>query len=154
MTAGTRISRRQEDYLEAVLALVEAKGAARVRDLAAALGVSKPSVTAALRQLARGGLIQYQAYEWVLLTPRGRLEGRKVRRRHDALQAFLTDVLGVEKRLAQDNACRMEHVVDDDVLARFSRLAEFIQRRRAGRSAGRTAWLAGFERYCRQEQTA
>jgi DtxR family Mn-dependent transcriptional regulator len=150
MTASRRISRRQEDYLEAVLALVEAKGAARVRDLAAGLNVSKPSVTAALRQLARRGLVQYQAYEWVRLTPRGKVEGRKVRRRHVALEAFLTDVLGVETASARANACRMEHVVDDDVLARFNRLAEFIGRRRAGHPP----WLDRFNRYCRREERA
>jgi DtxR family Mn-dependent transcriptional regulator len=136
-----QLTRRLEDYLEAVLMLVTQRGAARVSDIAAATGVSKPSVTVSLRKLAGRGLVHYDPYQFVTLTPRGRSAARRIQGKHDALARFLTDVLCIDELTARDNACRMEHVVDDAVLERLARLAEFA-------AAGGGRWLTGFRRYC------
>jgi DtxR family Mn-dependent transcriptional regulator len=143
----TRLTGRLEDYLEAVLMLVRAKGAARVRDIAASINVSKPSVTAALKQLAEGGLVHYDPYEWVTLTVRGRAIGRRIRHKHDALRLFLSEVLGVEEAAAEANACRMEHVVDNQVLARMSLLADFVH----NCPPGSRRWVREFLARCRQK---
>jgi len=140
-----KISRRQEDYLEAVLTLLQETGAARVRDIAARTGVSAPSVTAALKHLAEAGLVDYDPYELVQLTPDGRAVAEKVRGRHDALSDFLVNVLRVDAETADANACRMEHVVDDRVLGRLGLLAEFLRQRPAG---GRD-WTERFAEFCR-----
>lgn len=139
-----KISRRQEDYLEAVLLLVRRDGVARVRDIAQRTRVSKPSVTAALRHLSREGLVRYDPYEWVTLTPRGQAVGGRISAKHDTLRSFLIHVLGVDAASAEENACRMEHVVDDRVLARLTQLAEFIQSRPQDRR-----WLEEFAAYRR-----
>jgi len=139
------ISRRLEDYLEAVGDLVRQTGSARVRDIAARTSVSMSTVTTSLRQLSRAGLLHYDPYELVRLTRRGQELSEKIRSRHDALAQFLVEVLQVDARTADVNACRLEHVVDDEVLGRLSLLGEFIRtHRRAG------GWLELFQRVCRR----
>ena len=144
-----RLSRRLEDYLEAVGDLVQAKGSARVRDIAARTGVSMPTVTTSLRQLAKAGLVHYDPYELVTLTDRGQELSQGIRGRHDALADFLESVLGMDGATAQENACRMEHVVDDSVLERLGMLVEFFNRHKAGEQE----WLTRFQSFCRRKQT-
>lgn len=143
MAAG-KVSRRQEDYLEAVLGLENSNGVARVRDIAAGVCVNKSSVTAALKQLSSDGLVNYSPYRLVTLTARGRQLARRVRQRHDALSQFLQDVLGVAPEAAQANACRIEHVVDDHVLHRLQALSAWMTAEKGG--------LDGFKNYYRRAQ--
>ena len=67
-----RLTASLEDYLEAVLMLVRQKRVARVRDIAKRVGVGMPSVTTALKGLARRELVNHDPYEAVTLTDRGR----------------------------------------------------------------------------------
>ena len=121
-----KLTASQEDYLEAILALTADRQAARVRDIARRLGVAMPSVTRALKGLARRRLVHYAPYEQVTLTDRGRTLAEGVRGQHRILVRFLTEVLGLDARTANANACRMEHAVDDRVLGQLQRLEEFV----------------------------
>ena len=143
------LTRRLEDYLEAIGNLASRNGVARVRDIAARTHVSKSSVTAALKQLARAGLIHHDPYQLITLTPRGRARADAIRRKHDALREFLVDVLNVDSDTAEANACRMEHVVDEEVLRRLTMLAEFVQE---GPPEGDDR-LDGFSEYCRRRES-
>ena len=127
-TAATPLSSSLEDYLEAVLDLVRTGRVARVRDIARRLGVGMPSVSVALKTLSARGLVNYDPYQVITLTRRGEKLGRDITHRHTVLQGFLSDVLGVEPGVAQSNACRMEHAIDDEVLERLQQFAEFIQK--------------------------
>jgi DtxR family Mn-dependent transcriptional regulator len=145
--AGRKLSRRLEDYLEAVLVLIRRDGAARVRDIAARTEVSKSTVTAALKQLDAAGLVHHDPYQLVTLTDRGRAVAGEICHRHEALVEFLTEVLAVDAKQAEANACRMEHVLDDEVVDRLAVVTDIVSgdarrqrrwRRRlvAGRTAG------------------
>ena len=127
-TAQQPLSPSQEDYLEAVLDLERTGRVARVRDIARRLNVGMSSVSIALRALGERGLVNYDPYQVITLTDRGERLGRLVTRRHEVLQAFLTDVLGIDAGRAQSNACRMEHAIDDEVLQRLKDFAAFLQR--------------------------
>jgi len=116
-----------EDYVEIILALERDAGTARVRDIAARVGVSKPSVTGALRALRAKGLVQYEPYAPATLTPAGRRVAGEVARRHCVLKEFLTDVLALPEPEANAAACRMEHVLARAVIDRFCAFAGFIQ---------------------------
>lgn len=118
----------QEDYLEAILALVRETGAARVRDIAARVDVAKPSVTVALRALAKRKLVRYQPYGYATLTDQGQVLAEQVHRRHTALSGFFRDVLDVDEHIADANACRIEHAVGEGVLRRLSCFAGFMAR--------------------------
>jgi len=142
------LSASLEDYLEAVFHLEEAKESAHVKDIAKRLGVKMPSVTGALRSLAEKELVNYRPYEAVTLTRRGREIARDVSNRHTALTDFLTEVLGLDEASAQENACRIEHVVDDIVLERLAAYLDFAREC----PLCIANWEGAFGRFCRGDR--
>ena len=121
---GEELSASQEDYLEAILQLERSSRVARVSDIAAQLNVSRPSVTGALKTLVERGLVDHVRYGHATLTEDGARIALEVERRHLAIRDFLTDVLGIGEEQAEVTACRLEHVLEPDVLAHFVSYAE------------------------------
>jgi len=144
MAAAKKLTRSQEDYLEAILHLVRRQQVARVRDIAKRLGVGMSSVTAALKGLARRGLVNYDPYQLITMTDRGREAAEEISNRHDLLQGFLTDVLGMDAPEAADSACRLEHAVGPVVLERLEKFAEFIR----GCPRAGADWIESFSTRC------
>ncbi len=128
----TRLGSGAEDCLEAVLVLERGGGPVRVTALARRLGVSKPSVVAALAALERRGLARHERYGGVELTAAGRRRARETDRRHQLLREFLAGVLGVSAATAEADACRIEHGLSPETV---SRLVTFVRRRERGRRA-------------------
>jgi DtxR family Mn-dependent transcriptional regulator len=118
------LSASLEDYLEAILNLTDQSNVARSRDIAAMLGVSKASVTGALRHLKEKGLVNYKPYAYVTLTEAGRAAAAEVVRKHNILKSFFINVLGVDKDTAQRAACKAEHALGPKVIARIRHLME------------------------------
>ena len=107
-----KLSENLEDYLETISSLSAGTGAARPSDIAAAMSVKRPSVTAALNSLREKGLVEYEKYKPVTLTKDGEAVAMNVRRKHRLLSDFFTGVLGVNASEADLAACRMEHALD------------------------------------------
>ncbi len=122
-----RLSAALENYLEATLVLIREGKVARVRDIASYVGLSQSSVTAALKNLAKRELVNYDPYQYVTLTEEGERLAQDVLHRHEVLTDFLATILGVDPKHAETNACRMEHVIDKDVMTRLSEFAQFVQ---------------------------
>lgn len=108
-----------ENYLEAILQLEEQNGIVRSVDIAEKLGVSKPSVSRAMGVLKKAGYINQETYGNVLLTEKGREKAKAVYHRHTVLTRFLVEVLGVEAGVAEEDACRMEHVLSDQTMEKI-----------------------------------
>lgn len=123
---STEMSVSQEDYLETILDLIAEAGAARVRDIARRMNVAKSSVTVALRSLAARNLVNYEPYQLVSLSEKGRMAAENIRRRHDTLRSFLVEVLGVDEPTANANACRIEHAVGNGIMRRLSCFVEYM----------------------------
>ncbi len=121
-----KLTASQEDYLEAIWALIWAEGVARVSDIADRLHVSMPSVTGALKTLAKRELAEYTPHKYVTLTDRGMELAERISARHKVLRKFLTDVLTVGNNIANSNACRIEHAVDEVVSERLRCFVEFL----------------------------
>ena len=119
------LSASLEDYLEAIFNLSEAKDEVHVKAIAEELGVKMPSVTGALRKLNERKLVAYHPYETVQLTEEGRRIAEKIDRRHSVFTIFFADVLGLAPDVAEENACRMEHAVDDEALERLAWHVQF-----------------------------
>lgn len=113
-----------ENYLEAILKLEEMSGPVRSIDVANLLGVSRPSVNKAVSVLKKAGMVEQQPYGRISLTPLGREQARAVDFRHQTLKRFLTKILGVEESVAEEDACRMEHVISPETM---NRLTDYIQ---------------------------
>jgi len=140
------LSSRLEDYLEAIYLISREKQFAHANQIADFLDIGKSSVSWALNQLSDKDLINYTPYEAITLTPKGKALGRRVARRHDEIKNFLTEVLAINENLAEENACRMEHVVDKEILQRMQQFMEFLEKcPRAGRE-----WMKGFGFFCDQ----
>lgn len=121
-----KLSASLEDYLEAIFNIAGESKAARSKDIAKLLGVSKPSVTGALRVLKRKGLANYTPYDCVTLTGPGRAAAAEVVRKHNILKSFFVKVLGVEKDVAHKAACKAEHALGQEVIGRLLCFIEFV----------------------------
>lgn len=123
-----KLSSSLEDYLEAIFVIAEEKGAARPKDIADRLNVKAASVTGALKLLAEKALVNYAPYDVVTLTTAGKRIARVIAKKHNALLNFFSNVLDIPVEKAEDFACKMEHIIPDDVLERFVGFAEFVER--------------------------
>ncbi len=126
MPIKQRLSPSMEDYLEVIYGLEQQNRVARVRDIADILSVTMPSVTGALKKLSGKKLVNYDPHEVITLTPEGEALARKLAHAHRSIASFLTDVLNIQSDIAEKNACRMEHAIDDVVLTRLIRYIEFV----------------------------
>jgi DtxR family transcriptional regulator, Mn-dependent transcriptional regulator len=126
MPVKQRLSPSMEDYLEVIYGLVKENRVARVRDIADILAVTMPSVTGALKKLSTKGLVNYDPHEVITLTPEGQTVAGKLAHAHRSIASFLTEVLNIPPEVADKNACRMEHAIDDVVLTRLIRYIEFV----------------------------
>lgn len=136
-----------EDYLEVVYCISAANGVARPSQVVRALGVHKSTVTAALRSLAEKGWINYRPYQSVTLTTEGRRQGSRLAARRAVISGFLQTLLGVAPELAQANARRMMHALDEQVLERIVCFLAFA-REHPERCGG---WLNELECFARDE---
>jgi len=113
----------REDYLELIADLIDGQGEARQVEIAAALGVTQPTVAKMLKRLADGGLITQRPYRGVFLTDEGRDIAERSRERHRIVEAFLL-ALGVSAENAQIDAEGIEHHVSAETLRAFARFLE------------------------------
>lgn len=114
-----------EDYLEAVFVLAGSNGGVRLTDIAAFLGVSKPSANRAVNTLTQNGFLSHEAYGAVTLTPEGETYAASVLHRHKLLKHFLNDTLGVNEETAEEDACKMEHVMSAETI---EKLYDYLER--------------------------
>lgn len=120
------IRRSAEDYLEAMLMMREKHGYIRSIDVAVQLGVTKPSVSIAVKQLRENGYVLMDADGLITLTDTGLSVAEQVYDRHKRLTDFLT-VLGVPEETARADACRIEHDLSEESFAAICRHAEEMQ---------------------------
>ena len=102
-----------EDYLEQILVLLEEKGYARSTDIAESLGVTKPSVSVAMKKLRENGYIRMSTDNLISLTDKGYAIARKIYDRHQALTKYLVQ-LGVPEEIAREDACKVEHDLSEE----------------------------------------
>ncbi|MHC4148250.1 MAG: metal-dependent transcriptional regulator [Planctomycetota bacterium] len=125
-TKNANLSASLEDYLEAIFNLSGQSKVARSKDIAKLLGVSRASVTGALRVLKEKGLANYKPYDSVTLTEAGRAAAAEVVRRHNILKSFFVNVLGIKTEIAQNAACKAEHTLGPEVITRLLLFIEFV----------------------------
>lgn len=129
MELTEKLTASQEDYLEIIWALVREQRVARVTDIAERLGVSMPSVTGALKTLAKLNLVEYSPHKFITLSEEGRRVAQNITSRHRILREFLTDVLDLPAEKAEQTACRIEHAIGDTVSQRLHDLVHFWETR-------------------------
>lgn len=122
-----KMSPSLEQYIEAIAELLTQDKVCSVSDIAAQVQVSRPAVSRAVRELSDQDLVAHKAYGYVDLTEKGQKIADMLTARHEALYAFLKDVLHYDEDWADEEACRLEHQVDDDFVARLDALSEILK---------------------------
>ena len=100
-----KIQESAENYLETILVLKKKNGVVRSIDIANDLGVSKPSVSVAMKNLRNGEYIEMDKEGYITLLDKGREIAEKIYERHTFLTDWLTSIVAAE------DACRIEHVI-------------------------------------------
>lgn len=116
-----------QEYIEVIYALEEENRVARVTDIAERRGVTKSSVSIVLNHLKDKKLIDRKQYGHITLTKNGVQLARQLTRRHQALKQFLIQVLGLSEQTAEDEACKLEHVVTSETLNRINDFLNFVE---------------------------
>ena len=116
-----------EDYLEIINNLGKNGQAVRVKDIAQELKIKMPSVSEALKSLTKEGLIKHEKYGYIELTNKGNGLAREICSRHRILFKFLNGVLGIDPKTADEEACKMEHVISGTTLKRLIRFLELME---------------------------
>lgn len=140
------LSESLEDYLEAIYRIETDDREVRVTELAEVLGVKKPSVTVAMQALSKRGLVLYEPYGTIRLTADGARAAASVAVKHRFLEHFFSGVLGLDRRVSSDAACRIEHVLPGEA---YQRLAQFIKYVYA-RQGVDGAWINDFRSFMKK----
>lgn len=120
------ITQSLEDYLETIYLLIKDSGTACVRDVAKSLGVKMPSVVKAIHELKSLELVIQEPYSSIELTKKGERLAKSVLSRHELLKTFL-ESFGISSKTADQDACRMEHILSAETL---DKIRIYIERKR------------------------
>ncbi len=104
----------EEMYLETILILKSVKQAVRSIDVAERLGYAKSSVSRGVNLLQDRGYINIREDGFIVFTEAGAAKANRIYERHRVLTDMLVE-LGADEKIAESNACRIEHVIDDEI---------------------------------------
>ena len=137
------IPKTVEEYLEVIYELIQEKGYARTIDISSRLNIQPPSVTEMIQRLDENGFLIYERYRGLKLTPKGEELAKSVCKRHETLATFLK-IIGVDERIAEEDACKIEHNINTITMDRLTKFVEFVQN-----APHDPKWLEHFEYYIR-----
>ncbi len=146
MTELIQLTASLEDYIETIYHIVEEKQVARGKDIASRLGVSRASVTEALRSLSKKGLINYAPYEVITITDSGRAIAEDVIHRHNTLKRFFIKVLALDEEISESGACKIEHTASPEIISRMISFIDFLEEC----PRGGDDLLKGFADFCQR----
>ncbi|MBS7623304.1 metal-dependent transcriptional regulator [Candidatus Bathyarchaeota archaeon] len=109
------VSQSIEEYLENIYRLQERVGCAKTKELAKKMQVTLGTVTNTVELLEREGLVEHRPYRGVKLTKDGRRIALGVIRRHRLAERLLADILHLDWSRVHEGACRLEHVLTEDL---------------------------------------
>jgi DtxR family transcriptional regulator, Mn-dependent transcriptional regulator len=106
-----------ENYLETILVLTKRNGSVRSIDIAEEMNFTKASVSRAMSILKRDNYIIMEPDGRILLTKDGQKKAAAVYNRHVTLTRFINELLGVDEKIAEKDACRIEHIISPETFA-------------------------------------
>ncbi len=121
----TMLTTGLEDYLELIYKTILDNKEIKAIDIANEFNISRPSVSEALIRLADMDLIVYEGRKGIKITQKGIDEAKKIINKHNVLLKFFNQVLEIDYSIANKNACKIEHVIDDFVLEKIKNFSEF-----------------------------
>ena len=129
MTLQTKnLSSGLEDYLELIYIAHINKKPLKGAELARQMNISRASVSEALSKLVSKNLIKYNSYEAITLTQNGFEEAKTVYQKHHTIKEFFEKVLGIEQAEAGENACKIEHIITQNILEEMTNFTNFCKK--------------------------
>lgn len=117
------ISKSMEEYIKTMYILKQKNGNIRVTDIAEKMNCSKASVNKAINNLKENGLVNYESYGTIEITPEGEDLAQKILESYDIVFLFLKDVLGMEYEKAEEEAENMKTSMSDETI---NKLAKYV----------------------------
>ena len=108
-----------EDYLETILRISNRQGKVKSIDIANEMEYSKPSVSRAMKILQEKGYVFMDERKYIHLTLEGKERAERIYQRHLLIKGALEELLGVNPRVAEKDACRIEHVLSEETVSRL-----------------------------------
>ncbi|HHX60144.1 MAG TPA: metal-dependent transcriptional regulator [Epulopiscium sp.] len=99
-------------------------GQVRSIDIARELNFSKPSVSRAVGLLKEDDLISIDTNGFITLTSSGHKKAKDIYEKHQVLTAFLRDIIKISPEIAEQDACRIEHVISEET---FEGIKEYLE---------------------------
>jgi len=112
-----------ENYLETIFVLSQEGSQVRAIDIVHELDYSKPSVSVAIKNLRENGYIEIDDDGYITLTDKGHLIAESMYERHMLISDWLI-FLGVDKKTAVYDACKMEHAMSEKSFSAIKRHIE------------------------------
>ena len=119
------LSASLEDYIEVIYILDQQCFSVGITDISSELSISKPSVTKAVKLLKSKGLLFQEKYGKINLTVEGKKVAKEIYQRHQILSKFLVDALGVSKKTAEIDACKIEHILSRETIGKIKKFLNF-----------------------------
>jgi DtxR family Mn-dependent transcriptional regulator len=119
-------TRTIEEYIETICVLERRNGRAQTGMIASRMGVKPPSITEMLQKLEREGLIHYESYTGATLTILGKKMAQELMQKHRIIADFL-EIFGIDRELAEADACQIEHHVSPETLKTLEQFVEFAK---------------------------
>lgn len=119
------ITKSLEDYIEYIYMSLSDDKELKAIDIAKKFNISRASVSEALIRLCELGLVIYEGRKGIIVTEKGEIEAKRVIKKHQILLNFFNKTLNIEFEKASDNACKIEHVIDDNIISMLEKFNHY-----------------------------
>ena len=123
-----KLSSSLEDYLETIYLFIKKNNSVKAIDVSRALSVSRASTTEALKKLCEKKLINYGRYDAISITKKGEITAKNIIEKHNSLYEFFKYVLGAADEESHENACKIEHIISQDILTRIQVFTKYCRK--------------------------
>lgn len=113
------LTKSMEDYLEKIYEISINKNVVRITDIAKSMNIKKSSVSQLISKLKIYGLVDKEKYGFINLTDEGLKYAKSIRERHIMLSILLSKVLKIDKDIAENDACLIEHVISEQTICKL-----------------------------------
>ena len=120
-----KLTNSQEEYIKTIYILSKTEKEIRLTDIAKRLGITKPSVNRAIKNLKDLNLLNYQTYGEIKLTKEGEIQAQEILKKEDIVKIFLNKILDIEEKQAEKEAKAMKHAISPET---EEKLEKFINK--------------------------
>ena len=114
----SKLTQTIEDYIENIYNLNTENGV-RITDLATNMNVSKASANDAVKRLAQMAYVNHEKYKNIFITDAGKVIAEDIIEKHNIISKFLSEVLDVSPKVAEEDACKIEHIISDETFKKI-----------------------------------